>query len=562
MKLEQMSGVELGREVNHGHISPTEVVDYFADRIEKRDGSLHAFTYLKIEEAKEAALKLEKQLAAREQPGPLAGVPVALKDFLPSKKGWSNSHGGVASLIREDPENSVFCSAAEAAGAIAVGKTNAPAFAFRGLCDNALYGPTSTPFHTGYNSGGSSGGSAAAVADGMILIGQGTDGGGSIRIPASWCGCFGFKAAAGTIPSVCRPDAWSATHPFCFDGAITKTVEDSAVMLNYMAKYDPRDPYSLKYEKRDFTELMKKPLKDWRIGFTADYDLFPVDPEVEKIVRAAAYRFREAGAHVEDVHFNFRHSHLDFAGLWCRSISIDTALDLEQWKREGLDLVRDHREELPEAFIYWNELALHTTVKDYRHMNELRTEILDAYQDVLDRYDLIVSPVTICPPVKNAAHRSEIRAGRNTGPGRDSIPGQDGSTNYSAMDSVKKTIEKKARKLTGLMREAAKERVSLETLISRVSSIQPKDLSGILTHGPVKLANDSVEPLIGFCETFLVNFIGNPAASVPAGLTADGLPVGMQIIGRRFADADVLAASYAFEQIQPWSYDIPLGRSI
>ena len=260
MKLEELSGIELGSEVNSGNITPTEVIDYFANRIEKRNPSINAFTYTKIEEAKDEAKKLEERIVKKEDVGPFAGVPVGLKDFLPSKKGWTNSHGGVKSLIMEDPEDSAFYTAAREAGAIAVGKTNAPAFAFRGTCDNKLYGPTSTPFKVGYNSGGSSGGSAAAVADGLLPMAEGSDGGGSIRIPSSWCSCFGFKASVGTIPSICRPDGWTATHPYCFNGAITRTVSDSAMMLNYMAKYNPRDPLSLDHGKKDFTELMKKPM--------------------------------------------------------------------------------------------------------------------------------------------------------------------------------------------------------------------------------------------------------------------------------------------------------------
>ena len=486
MQMELLSGIQLGREVNSGRISPTEVIDYFAERIERRNPGLNAFVYTKFDEAREEARRLEKRLAAGETPGPLAGVPVGLKDFLPSKKGWTNSHGGVRSLIRTDEADSMFWQAARRAGAIAVGKTNAPAFAFRGTTDNKLYGPTCNPFNTAYNSGGSSGGSAAAVADGLIPIGEGSDGGGSIRIPSSWCGCFGFKASLGTIPSVCRPDGWTATHPYCFNGAITRTVEDSAVMLNYMAVYDPRDPMSLNYGRRDFTELMKKPVRGRKIAFTPDFDLFPTDPEIADIVRRAAYRLEEAGAHVEEVHFRFPHTQMDYAELWCRSICIDTAIDLELWKRDGLDLVRDHREELPEEFIYWNEIAASSTIMDYRRFNDLRTEILDAQEDIFEDYDIIISPVTICPPVKNAA-------GRNTA-------------------------------------------------------------------GPTVFNGEAVEPLIGFCQTYFENFTGNPAASVPAGLTAAGLPAGMQVIGRRFRDEDVLAVSHAFEEIQPWSYEIPLGR--
>ncbi len=259
-------------------------------------------------------------------------------------------------------------------------------------------------------------------------------------------------------------------------------------MLNYMAVYDPRDPLSLDHGWRDFTELMKRPIKGWKIAFTADFDVFTVDREVSGIVEAAAHRLEEAGADVEDVHFNFKHTQNDFAKLWCRSICVDTAIDMELWKKEGFDLVRDHREELPEEFIYWNKEALNSNIMDYRYFNELRTEILDAQQDIFEKYDIIVSPVTICPPVKNAS---------------------DGNTK-----------------------------------------------------GPEELNGRKIEPLIGFCETFFENFTGNPAASVPAGLTCKGLPVGMQIIGKKFRDEDVFAVAHAFEEISPWGYEIPYGRKI
>jgi amidase/aspartyl-tRNA(Asn)/glutamyl-tRNA(Gln) amidotransferase subunit A len=489
-RLEALSAAELGKEISSGNLSPTEAVRFFAERIEKRNPSLNAFVYTKTDYALAEATKLEERLARGEEAGPFAGVPFALKDFLPSKTGWENSHGGVRSLIRKDAFDSEFCKAMEAAGGIAIGKTNAPAFAFRGTCDNKLYGPTSTPFNTEYNSGGSSGGSAAAVADGMVPIAEGSDGGGSIRIPSAWCGCFGFKASVGTIPSVCRPDAWAATHPYCFNGGITKTVEDSAILLNYMAHHDPRDPLSLERAKTDLTEEMKKSVKGWRIAFTPDFGVFPVDKAVARLVECAAARFEEAGAVVEPVRFNIKRSAYELAEMWCRSICVDTAIELELGRRSGFDLVRDHRDELPEEFIYWNGQVAKGGIMDYYEFNNVRTELLDAQQDIFEDYDLIISPTTVCLPVKNADDRN---------------------------------------------------------------TLGPREINGV-----------PVEPIIGFCETFFANFTGNPAASVPAGISTGGLPVGMQIIGKRFRDADVLAAARTFEQIQPWRglYDIPLSRNI
>lgn len=487
-QLETLSAAALGKAVRSGQVSPTQVVDYFARRIEVRNPGLNAFVYTKFDEARDAARTLEARLARGEDPGPFAGVPFGLKDFLPSKKGWTNSHGGVGALIREDPFDSEFCRAMEAAGGIAIGKTNAPAFAFRGTCDNKLYGPTSTPFDLRYNSGGSSGGSAAAVADGLVPIAEGSDGGGSIRIPAAWCGLFGFKASVGTIPSVCRPDAWAATHPYCFNGGLTRTVEDSAILLNGMARFDPRDPLSLDHGRLDFTREMRRCLKGWKIAWTPDFGVFPVEPEVARIAEQAALRFREAGAVVEPVRFHLTHTARELAETWCRAICVDTAIALELDRQNGFDLIRDHRDQLPEAFITWNARTARGDILDYYRFNLVRTELFDAFREVFADYDLILSPTTTCLPVRNDTNRDTV------GPG---------------------------------------------------------SVNGVET-----------EPLIGFCETFFANFTGHPAASVPAGLSAGGLPVGLQLIGRRFRDGDVFAAAGTFEQLQPWShlYQIPFRR--
>lgn len=497
MQLERLSAAELGRLVNNKIISASEVVDYFCDRIEKRNPYINAFTYTKFEEARGAARTLDLKLAVKsfDKYLPFAGVPFALKDFLSSKAGWTNSHGGVASLIRTDEYDSEFCKAAEQLGGVAVGKTNAPAFGFSGACQNKLYGATCNPFDVTRTSGGSSGGSAAAVADGLVLIAEGGDAGGSIRIPAGWCNLFGFKPSLGTVPSYCRPDGWSATHPYCFNGGLTKTVEDSAILLNCMARYNPRDPISLPINTgKDFTHLMNMSIKGWRIGLTYDFDLYPTDPAVRQVIYDAALALAEAGAHVEFIKFNFKHTLDEIMHCWAWSISVDTALDLEQWKSEGLDLVKDHREELPEEFVKFNKIAAITGIQDMRKFNEIRTDILDNLEDVFESFDLIISPTATCLPMLNT-DGGKVK----------SIGGTEVNPDYS---------------------------------------------------------------FLSFGETPLMNFVGYPAASVPAGLvelpSGIKLPVGMQIVGKQYHDEIVFAAAKTFETIRPWrsNYDLAYNRNL
>lgn len=489
MKLETLSGVQLGELVNRRELSPVDIVEYFQMRVIERNPSINAFTYTKFDDAYQDAFDLESRLMKGENCGPFAGVPVGLKDFLPSKKGWTNSHGGVRSLVAIDDGDSMFYTAAKELGAIAIGKTNAPAFGFSGACQNEMYGATRNPFDVNVTTGGSSGGSAAAVADGLLLLCEGGDAGGSIRIPSGWCNLFGFKPSLGTVPSYCRPDGWTATHPYCFNGALTKTVEDSAVMLSSMARYNPRDPISLPINAgKNFRELMKQSINGTKIGFTVDFDLYKVDPEVKRIVESAVKKFEDAGAEVDLIHFNFKHTLEEIMSCWCWSISVDTALDLYYWKLDGLDLIKDHADELPQEFMQFNEIASRVNIFDFRQFNEIRTDILDNFEDIFDKYDYIVSPTACCPP----------------------MPIENGGKVF-------------------------------------------------------EIAGEPVDPrynFISFGQTPMVNFIGYPAASIPAGFTDAGHPIGMQIIGKQYRDDTVFAASYAFEQIQPWSYDRAFNRPL
>ena len=491
IKLEYLSASEIGRMVNKGEISPSAVLKYFEKRINERNPSVNAFVYTRFDEAYERAKELEERLERGEDCGPFAGVPFALKDFLPGKKGWTHSRGGVGCLVREDEVSSSFCEAMEKAGGIAVGKTNSPAYGFRGVTDNKMYGPTSTPFKVGYNSGGSSGGSASAVADGLVPIAEGGDAGGSIRVPAACCNLFGFAAGAGAIPMVNRPDAYSATHPFCLSGGLVKTVEDAVILYKLMSEHDGRDPYcSAALRDPDEFERVLNSGKKLKIAYTDDYGIFEVEDEVKKIVRRAAGKFREAGHTVDEAHFKFAHSVAEFSEQWCLGITVDCALELNHEKEKGNDLLRDHGDDFPEEFIFYKEKCDRLTIEDLYRFNLARTDVLDNFENIFDEYDLIVSPVMCCLPVVNAS---------------------DGNTK-----------------------------------------------------GPSIVNGKPVGSLVGWCETFLTNFVGYPSASVPAGLSDDGLPVGMMIVGKRFEEAAVLKGAKIFEQLQPWDelYSIPQNRKL
>jgi amidase len=459
-------------------VSPVEVMDGAIARIEADDERINAFVHLDLDQARGRARQAEQAVMSGAEIGPLHGVPTAMKDLFDFKPGWPTTFGGVRALKDFVPDfYSAWAERMERAGAIIVGKTNSPVMGFRGTCDNPLFGPTRNPFDVSRNSGGSSGGSAAAVAAGMLPIAEGTDGGGSIRIPASWCGVYGYKQSFGRIPYIARPNAFTGLHPFLFEGTLARTVEDAALVTEALAGYDSRDPFALD-ERPVLTAALGRSIRGWRIAYSPDFDVFPVAPEVAEVVAQAVRAFEDAGARVEEVKLGIERDQRELSDLWCRLIIPINVETFENFKHEGLDLLADHRDDFPAEYLRWVDEGYELRTADLMRDEEMRSEIYDAIQGVLDDHELLVTPTLACLPVKNAT---------------------DGNTK-----------------------------------------------------GPTEINGVEVDPLIGWCLTYPVNFSGHPAASIPAGMAEGRLPVGMQLIGRRYAERDVLAASAVFERLRPW----------
>ena len=471
------SAATLAARIRQKDVSPVEVMDAAIARIEAHNTKINALIITHFDQARAAAKAAEAAIMRGDPVGPFHGVPIAMKDCFDYKPGWVTTHGGVRGLSTYVAKTScMFVERMEKAGAIIVGKTNSPVFGFRGTTDNYMYGPSKNPFNLAKNTGGSSGGSAGAVAAGLLPLCEGTDGGGSIRIPASWCGVFGYKAAFGRVPFAPGADAFGAISPFIFEGPISRTVEDSALAMTALAGYDSRDLFALEGSV-DFMGALKSSIKDKRIAYTRDYGIFPVDPRVIAVVDKAVKAFEEAGAHVEEVDVGIKRSQQELSDVWCRFVGAKQVVALELFKRDGFDLRRDCHDDFPPEFWRWDDIGQRMTAVQLLEDQMVRTEVVTALRGVLDRYDYLVSPTLACTAVDNAA---------------------DGNT-----------------------------------------------------VGPSEINGEKVDPLIGWCMTYLINFIGYPAATVPAGL-ADGLPVGMQIVGKRHDDAGVFAASAEFERRRPW----------
>lgn len=473
-----LSAAELVRKIKGREISPVEVMDAFLDRIERRNPRINAYVTLLGDEARSAAAEAERALNGDERLGPLQGVPVAIKDLSDYKAGVRSTYGSVP-LSRYVPDRTALHVARlEEAGAIVVGKTNTSEFGIKGTTDNLLFGPTSTPFDLIRNAGGSSGGSAAAVADGLAALGQGTDGGGSVRIPAANCGVYGIKATFGRVPVAARPDAFNWHTPFVDVGPLAKTVGDAALMLSVLAGPHPRDPHSLP-DCPDYLGAVGQSVEGLRIAYSPDLGSFPVRAEVLSVVDEAARAFEEEGARVERVDLSLGRDQHELSAVWVREIAVRCAATAENFRRAGIaDLLGEDLGSLTPQFARLLEAGKEMSAVKYKMDDVARSEVLDGLEDIFERYDLLISPTLAVPPVENAT---------------------DGTTS-----------------------------------------------------GPTRINGVDVDPLIGWCLTYPINFTGHPAASVPAGFTEDGLPIGMQIVGRRFEDETVLAASAAFEEARPW----------
>src|SRR5579883_2811775 len=290
-ELAYMSAAETAERVRRRRLSPVEAVEAAIARIERRNPSLNAFVFKGFDDARREAKEAERQVMSGAAIGPLHGVPSAIKDLFDFKPGWPYTFGGIRAMKNCIAQwHCVFAERVEKAGAILLGKTNSPIMGLRGTCDNYLFGPSRNPFDTRKNTGGSSGGSAAAVADGLVPFAEGTDAGGSIRIPAAWCNLIGYQASWGRVPVLMRPNAFAADMPFVFEGPITRTAEDVALILSVLAGYDARNPFSTE-SAQDFVGATRRSIKGWKIAYSPDLDVYSVAPEIRAVVDEAVQTF-------------------------------------------------------------------------------------------------------------------------------------------------------------------------------------------------------------------------------------------------------------------------------
>ena len=358
-------------------VSPLELLDALEHRIGEVDGAVNAVPTLCFERARQRAR--ERDLSGL----PLAGIPVAIKDLLPVS-GVRTTFGSMAYRDHIPEVSDLLVERIEAAGGIVYAKSNTPEFGAGANTFNDVFGFTRNPWNTALSAAGSSGGSAVALATGMAWLATGSDLGGSLRNPASFCSIVGLRPSQGRIAS---DPGETAFNRLSMEGPMARNVNDAAMLLDVMAGYDSRDPMSLDDPAESFEEAAISEHVAPRIAFSPDLGVTPVDPEVAEICERAALRFEELGAHVEK-------AQPDFSGLQDvfqvhRALSFATSLGPE------LEANRDTFK--PE--IVWNvEKGLALTGQDIMNAMVERSEIYRRANTFFSDFDLILTPATVVPP--------------------------------------------------------------------------------------------------------------------------------------------------------------------
>jgi amidase len=366
-------------------VSPLEIVQAVLARIERVNPRLNAYCTVAAEQALEAARRATAAVRRRgARLGPLHGVPVSIKDLTPTK-GIRTTWGSKIYEHHVPDEDALVVQRLKAAGAIVVGKTNTPEFGAGANTFNAVFGVTRNPWDPALTCGGSTGGGAVALATGLGPLAQGSDLGGSLRLPAAFCGVVGFRTSPGLVPVYPTALAWD---PWSVQGPMARTVADTALMLSVIAGADPRAPISYSVNPRAFTDAVRRPsLKGLRVAWSDDLGVTPVDDEVRAVTRAAADVFRRLGARVEE-------ARPDYSGL--REIVMVS---------RGVSMVARHDEKLPtwreqmqDNLVRNIDQGLALTPPEIGRAERLRTELWHRVRAFQERYDLILTPTAAVPP--------------------------------------------------------------------------------------------------------------------------------------------------------------------
>ena len=258
-------------------ITSVELTELYLSRIESLDGRLNSYLTLTPEIALAQAKRADEATAMGESLGPLHGVPISIKD-LEMTRGVRTTSGSLVFRDRIPDEDSIVVERVLDAGAVMLGKTNTPEFGHRGTTENLLGPPCRNPWNTDYTPGGSSGGAAAGLVAGLCAISTGSDGGGSIRIPASFCGLYGIKPTQGRVPRYAGRGGQAIANQLSQPGPVTRTVRDAATLLQTLAGWDARDVSSLRTPPGDYTAALERDISGLRIAWSDDYRLCPGGP--------------------------------------------------------------------------------------------------------------------------------------------------------------------------------------------------------------------------------------------------------------------------------------------
>lgn len=454
--------------VRSRELSPVALVEQAFARIEDLDGALNAFTVTFPEQARDEARALERAVREGKEAGPLAGVPISIKDHI-WMKGELATNGSHALHDFKPDEDAVPVARIKESGAIIVGKTNNPEFCYRGYTDNPLWGLTRNPWNLERTAGGSSGGAGASLAARMTPLAIGTDGGGSVRIPGSFCGVVGLKPTFGLVPKMPGFHGW---HTLSVDGPMTRSVRDAALLLTVVAGPHPADDLSYPSPRTEYVAaaVEERDLSNLRVAWSVDLGIAPVEPDVREAFLRGVETFAETGCELVEAHPETG----DPVGLW------NTIATVEGYASEG---------------------------------------------PLLEPFESVMEPGTV----------QIIRAGEEKG-AREYIEAQYERARY-----------------TRLWLEFFEAFDLLLTPMMQLTAFP------VGIEGPQEIDGKAVDPFFDdWCHLcYPANLTGQPAISLPNGLGQDGLPVGLQIIGRRFDEETVFTAAAAWERIAPWADAVP-----